>query len=125
MIPAVADAKSSDVELAMGSLTRVERRLWGWSVRRGIERPGARLARMIPKYGVVAATHSVVGNLWLLPGIISFFASLPLLEIRHGSVTMRVFGWFLVGCLVASLTCAVTRTVTAFRAGRSYRSSGA
>jgi hypothetical protein len=122
MMPAMA-VEALDLDLALRSLTRVERHLWGWSVRRGIERPGARLARLIPKYGVIAATHSVVGNLWLLPGLAGFFLSLPLLEIRHGSEVMRGFGWFLVGCMVASLACAVTRIVTASRAGRSYRSS--
>ena len=115
---------TSDLEPALRSLTPIERRLWGWSVQRGIERPGARLARMIPKYGVVAATHSVVANLWLLPGIVAFFISLPLLEIPHGGGIMRGFGWFMVACLVVSLACAVARMVTASRAGRSYRSSG-
>lgn len=120
---AIMTEELSTIDLALGSLTKVERRLWGWSVRRGIERPGARLARMIPKYGVVAATHSVVGNLWLLPGLVAFFASLPLLEIRHGGGIMRGFGWFLVSCLVVSLACAVARIWTASRAGRTYRAS--
>ena len=124
MMSMVSEA-TSNVELALQSLSPLERRLWGWSVRRGIERPGARLARMIPKYGVVAATHSVVGNLWLLPGMIALFLSLPLLEIHHGSGIMRAFGWFFVGCLVISITFAVTRIVTAARASRSSRSSGA
>jgi Na+/melibiose symporter-like transporter len=105
---------------ALDFLTGIERFLWRWSIERGFERPDSRLSRMTPKYGTVAAAHSVVANMWLLPAMISFFVSLPLLEVHGASSALRGVGWVFVVLLIVSFAFTVLRIVTASRAGRRF-----
>jgi hypothetical protein len=104
------------VQEALTSLSHVERLLWGRSVRVGLSRPQSRISRFVPKYGVRGATYAVVSNIWLLPGVVAFFASLALMQI-HRSVAF----WLCVGVLILSLLSATYRIITATMAIRHFR----
>jgi len=108
------------VAQAMASVSGLERLLWGWSIRRNVQRPGTRLSKMVPKYGVVAATRGVVGNIWLAPAFLGFI-SIPLLEAAKPSMAAVVIGSLLAGVAVLSLLMAGYRVLTAWTAARQWR----
>jgi len=107
---------------AMASVNGLERLLWGWTILRNVRRSGTRLSKMVPKYGVTAATRSVVGNIWLAPALLGFI-SIPLLEGANPSTPAVVVGGFLAGVAVLSLLMAVFRVFTAWTAARHWRRS--
>jgi hypothetical protein len=108
---------------AMASVNRLERWLWGWSILRNVRRPGTRLSKMAPKYGVTAATRSVVGNIWLAPVFLGFI-SIPLLEAMNPSTPSVVVGGLLAAVAVFSLLMACFRLFTAWLAARQWRNTG-
>jgi hypothetical protein len=113
---------SSDkvVQEALASLSPVERLLWGRSVRVGLSRPQSRISRFVPMYGVRGATYAVVGNIWLLPGVVAFLASLAFLPMHRTGAESVVF-WLCIGVLIISLASATYRIITATMAIRRFR----
>jgi len=111
------------IQEALACLSHVERLLWGRSVRVGLSRPGSRISRFVPKYGVTGATYAVVGNIWLLPGVVALFASLAFLPM-HRTAPESVAFWLCIGVLIVSLLCAIYRIITATMAIGVFRRGG-
>jgi hypothetical protein len=79
---------------------------------------------MMPKYGVTAATRSVVGNIWLAPVLLAF-PGIVLLESSQKPPTVdRVLAWILIGIAALCTAMAVYRILTATASYRRLRKSG-
>lgn len=100
---------SDQVARALACVTPAERWIWGWSIRNNLRKPGTRLSKMVPKYGIEVATQSVVGNMWLGPAVIGGFAGIPLLETPGLGAGAAGIGWALIGMFVVSMCMAIYR----------------
>lgn len=119
-------ASDKDVELirdALASLNPVERLLWGRSVRVGLSRPNSRISMFLPRYGIKGATYTVVGNIWLGPGIVAFFVSIAFWSSSRSTAESAAF-WLCLGLVISSLLCATYRIITAALAIRQFRRAG-
>jgi len=97
---------------ALGSVSALERLLWGWAISRNVKRSGSRLSRMIPKYGVRTATSSVVGNIWLAPAFLGFVAT-PLLGVHDPTSLDLAVGYLLAAVAVSCIAMGAFRGVGA------------
>jgi hypothetical protein len=78
------------------------------------------MSKMVPKYGVSAATQSVVGNIWLAPAFLGFIA-IPLLEDGGAGVAQQTIGYMLVAIAAICVGFALFRSITSIRNGRRYK----
>src|SRR2546422_8252658 len=119
MNPERASNKDPRVVEALSSLSPVERWLWGAVVRRNLTRARTRLSRFIPKYGLKAATQIVIGEMWLLAAMVSFFAFFVLegssSELIHAGARVLEIIW------VMCLLFAGFRGLTSFRSIQKHR----
>lgn len=105
---------------ALESITPLERRLWGGSIRRGLAGQRTRLLLFIPKYGVRGATRAVVAQLWLLPAVAGPLSALVLGPTNPGPVRVGV-GYALLGVFVIALVASMLRAISAVVAIREHR----
>jgi hypothetical protein len=105
---------------ALSTLSPVEQWLWRDVVRRNLANPGTRLSLMVPKYGIKAATQSVIANMWALVTLLVLPAT-SLLEGHELGTAGEVIGWVFVGIAVAAALFGFRRVWTALRASRRYR----
>lgn len=77
---------------ALNSIWRIERLIWGVSLKRKIRNERSRFYKNIPKFGVTGCALSLVGNLWLRValffGVIGAIMAIPF---GRGTITPRAF----------------------------------
>jgi hypothetical protein len=115
-----ADDPGATLQEALASLTPVERMLWGRAVRRNLNNPDSRLSRMLPKYGLRAATQSVIGNVWLVLVLTSFLVLFPIEFATSGSI-QRIASLFLSAVCLTCLSFAAFRAATSYFSFRKHR----
>lgn len=105
---------------ALQSVSPIERWLWRDVIRRNLSKPGTRLSRMIPKYGLRSATQSVVGNVWLIPFFL-LLPSVPLRDTHRFGTSGRVVGLIFLWIALVSMVFSFYRFIGSLRAGHRYR----
>jgi hypothetical protein len=107
---------------ALASLSPIERWLFQGVLRRNLARPGSRLSKSIPRYGLRGATQLAVAQSWL----IVIYLAWPSVILQGASVgTARQWaGRILLGVGVIALTFSSYRGASGARAGRRYRRGG-
>ena len=114
-----ADPLDTSVQQAMGSITSLERHLWGWAVKRAFQNPSSSWCLLIPDYGIRGATHRLADGLWLLPGFLLVVGGTLVQFHSLGSVVVGL-GWAGVAMGIFSLGFMFVRVNTSWRARKDW-----
>jgi hypothetical protein len=108
---------------ALASVTSLERRLQGWSMRRNFPGGSNRIASVARRSGVESAAKQLVAECWLAVGYLGF----PGVIVYAFSDHNAVLAWVAKALILPALLClalAVLRLITGAYAGRKYRAQG-
>ncbi len=109
--------------LVLRSVSRLERVLFGTSLRRNIRNEKSRFYSMLPRYGAAASARMLVANLWILFFFPFFVCAVILDVVTNGNSPLRALSYAFLGVFLAGCFITIVRTLMAARSGtRSKRS---
>jgi hypothetical protein len=118
-----ANPPNAFVQQAMGSITWLERHLWGWAVKRAFWNPSSRWYSLIPDYGARGATHRLMAGLWVLPGVLLVVGG-TLVQFHSLGPVVIGLGWAVVAIALFSLGFMFVRINSSWRARKKWHGPG-